>query len=65
MDIHINGFDVILVVGGVVFGLVAWAAAALGGIHIAMPHRPVWSFIVSFAFVEAMIALAMYAGSVR
>lgn len=65
MDIHINPFDVILVVGGLVFGLTAWAAGAIGGGYMAVRYRPVWSFISSFAMVEAMIALSMYAGSVR
>lgn len=65
MDIHISGFDVILVFAGLVFGLVAWAAAAIGGCYMAVKHRPIWSFISSFFIVEIMIALAMYAGSVR
>lgn len=65
MDIHINGYDVIVAVGALVFSLLAWAAAALGGVYIAAKMNPMRSFIFSYVFVATMIVLAMYAGSVR
>lgn len=68
MDVHINGYDAVLAIGVIVESLVAWAAAAIGGVYMAACQsqvHPFWSFLYSYALVVAMIILAMYAGSVR